>query len=66
MEKTVTAIYESADALRNVVDELVGIGLPREKFYAEEDKNQIKVITPEHIVPSVLEILKRHKPKTLH
>lgn len=67
MEKrTVTATYENADAVRNVVDELLGIGIPQEKFYAEMDKIQIKVITPESNQTEIVEILKRHHPKTLH
>jgi len=66
MEKTVTATYESTDAVRNVVDELLGIGIPQEKFFAEMDKIQIKVITPESNQPEIVEILKRHHPKTLH
>jgi len=66
MEKTVTATYESAVAVRNVVDELLGIGIPQEKFFTEKDKNQIKVITPEANQSEIEEILKRHHPKTLH
>jgi hypothetical protein len=67
MEKrTVTATYASEDAVRNVVDELLGIGIPQEKFYAEMDKIQIKVITPESNQTEIVEILKRHHPKTLH
>lgn len=66
MEKTVTATYESKDAVRNVVDELLGIGIPQGKFYAEKDKNQIKVIIPEASESVIVELLKRHHPKTLH
>jgi hypothetical protein len=65
-KKTVTATYESETAVRNVVDELLGIGIPQEKFYAEMAKNQIKVITPEANQPEIVEILKRHHPTTLH
>jgi hypothetical protein len=66
MEKTLTATYESKDAVRNVVDELLGIEIPQEKFYVEMDKIQIKVITQEANQPEIEEILKRHHPKTLH
>jgi hypothetical protein len=66
MNKTVTATYESADSLRNVVDELLGIGFPQDKFYAEKDKNQIKVITPVDGESVIVELLQRHHPKTLH
>jgi hypothetical protein len=64
--KTVTATYESTDAVRNVVDELLEIGIPQEKFFAEKDKNQIKVIIPEAGESMIVELLKRHHPKTLH
>jgi hypothetical protein len=64
--KTVTATFESTDAVRNVVDELLEIGIPQEKFYAEKDKNQIKVIIPEAGESMIVEVLKRHHPKTLH
>jgi hypothetical protein len=66
MERTVTATYESATAVKNVVDELLGIGIPQEKFLAEEDRCQIKVIAPENSEPTIREVLQRHNPKTLH
>lgn len=65
-ERTLTATYESEAAIRNVVDELLGIGIPQEKFFTEKDKHQIKVITPVSNEPSIMEVLKRHNPKTLH
>lgn len=64
--KTLTATYESTDAVRNVVDELLEIGIPQEKFFAEKDKHQIKVIIPEAGESMIVELLKRHHPKTLH
>lgn len=66
MNRTVTATYETADSVRNVVDELLGIGFPQEKFYVEDEKNQIKVITPLDGESVIVELLQRHHPKTLH
>lgn len=66
MEKTLTATYKSATAVKNVVDELLGIGFPQEKFLAEEGKLQIKVITPEKSEQVIRDVLNRHGPKTLH
>lgn len=66
MNKTLTATYESADSVRNVVDELLGIGYPQDKVYVEEGKNQIKVITPVDGESVIVDLLQRHHPKTLH
>jgi hypothetical protein len=65
MERTVTATYESATAVKNVVDELLGIGIPQEKFLAEEEKRQIMVIAPLNSESTIREVLQRHHPKTL-
>jgi hypothetical protein len=48
------------------VDELLGIGFPQEKFFAEKEKIQIKVITPVDGESVIVELLQRHHPKTLH
>ena len=66
MNRTVTAIYESEDSLRNAVDELLGIGFPQDKFYTEKGTYQIKVITPKDGESVIVELLQRHHPKTLH
>lgn len=66
MNRTVTAIYESEDSVRNVVDELLGIGFPQDKFYTEKGTHQIKVITPKDGESVIVELLQRHHPKTLH
>lgn len=62
MNRTVTATYGSRDTVRNVVDDLVSSGIPREKILAVEDENVVKVITPEVTEPEVLDLLGRHKP----
>lgn len=62
MTITITATYDNATALANVVDELVNDGIEREKIYRDEDKTQVKVIVPKSIEPAVLEILERHGP----
>lgn len=63
MNKTVTATYESTEALRNVVGDLLGFaGIPQEQFFVDESKHQIKVITPGDIEPEIMELLKSHHP----
>ncbi len=66
MQKTVTATYRSRDAVRNTLDDLVNAGIEREKIYADDEANQVKVITFTEIEPEVLEIMGRHDPLNLH
>ncbi len=65
MSKTITATYESADALTNAVDELVADGLPSEELYRDDEKLQLKVMVPAAIEAGVVEILKRHHPSSV-
>ncbi len=63
MNETVTATYNTQDALKNAVDDLLGAGIPQEQFYVDKANNQLKVITPGDGAPEILELLKRHNPK---
>lgn len=62
MTATVTAIYESTDQIRNVEDDLLATGIPKEKIYVDEQARQIKVIIPETTKAEIVEILNRHQP----
>lgn len=66
MTKTLTATYDDATALINVVDDLINDGLEREKIYSDKDNKLVKVIIPEVIEPEISAILKRHHPTSLH
>ncbi|MCK4502703.1 MAG: hypothetical protein KAU22_06675 [Desulfuromonadales bacterium] len=59
---TVTVTYGSVDSLKNAVDDLLGAGIPQEKFYVIKADMQIKVITPKTSEPEILELLNRHNP----
>ena len=59
---TITKTFASEDALTNVREDLVGEGIPQEKFYLDREKLQVKVIIPESGKPEILEILGRHNP----
>ncbi len=60
--RVVTATYSSADTLKNVVDDLVNIGLPAEEIYADREKKQVKVLAGSAIEPEIREVLGRHDP----
>lgn len=63
MNETVTVTYPSKDALLNAVNDLLGAGIPQDKFFVDKSINQIKVITPMESDPEIMELLKRHNPK---
>jgi hypothetical protein len=62
MNTTVTMSYGSLDSLKNAVDDLIGIGIPQEKFHVIKDDLQLKVITPKASEPEIRELLCRHNP----
>ncbi len=62
MNVTVTATYPSEDAQKNAVNDLLGAGIPQDKFYVDKSNHQIKVITPVDSKPEILVLLNRHHP----
>jgi hypothetical protein len=66
MLRTVTATYGSRDTLRNVVDDILGVGIEREKVFVDDEAMLVKVMIPSDTEPEVLEILGRHNPLSLH
>lgn len=65
MSKTMTAVYQSVDAVRNALDDLVSTGIDREKVFADEDGKLVKVMIPDAVENEVKEILNRHHPVSL-
>lgn len=65
MTVTVTGCYETVDAVRNTVDDLVCTGIDREKVFADEDNRLIKVMVPDSASNEIREILARHNPADL-
>ena len=61
MNTTVTVTYDSLDAIRNAVDDLLGAGIPQEQFHVIKDEKQIKVITPKDSEPEIRELLERNR-----
>lgn len=62
MYKTTTATYIDKNALKNVDDELVNKGVPRENFFIDDEILQIKVMMPESEEQEIMDILNRHGP----
>ena len=63
---TITAEYESLDAIRNTREDLIGKGIEQEHIYVDEDENLVKVAVPSVIESEITEILKRHNPTALY
>ena len=66
MTKTITGTSESADTVRNVLDDLVSTGIDREKVFADQDNKFVKVMIPDSAEHEIKEILNRHRPTELH
>ncbi|TVO58531.1 MAG: hypothetical protein FHP92_09060 [Denitromonas halophila] len=66
MTKTVTGDFSSKDAMENVLDDLVSVGIPRENVFLATEQMQVKVITPDVTEREVTEILMRHNPTKMH
>lgn len=65
MTKTITAIFDSPEQVTNAFDDLISTGIPQEKIYAEKDRPELKVATPDTTAPEITEILRRHRPKDI-
>ncbi|MFV0663878.1 hypothetical protein [Denitromonas sp.] len=66
MSKTITGDFRTEDAMRNAMDDLLSVGIPREQLFMDTAQMALKVITPEATAREVNEILTRHQPTKLH
>lgn len=66
MSKTITGDFRTEDAMRNAMDDLLSVGIPREQVFMDTAQMTLKVITPEATAREVNEILTRHQPTKLH
>ncbi len=68
MNKTLTATFESEDALKaaeyNIINAEIA-GIPREKIFVDKEKKEIKVIIPTATEAEIRSILKENNPKTI-
>ena len=65
MAKTITATFESVEAVKNAVFDLMGSQIPRDRISINETDKQIEVFIPEASEPEITDLLKRHNPKDL-
>ena len=65
MTIVVTATYDSAVAIENVVEDLVATGIDRDKIYDDEENHLVKVMVPASSEAEVREILGRHRPESV-
>ena len=63
---TITAEYDSLDAMRNTKEDLVATGIEQEHIYLDEDQHLVKVAVPSTIESEITEILNRHNPTTVY
>jgi hypothetical protein len=66
MAEIITAVYESADTLTNVRDDLISVGSPQEKIRVNREKKHVQVMGPTSAEAEYEEILKRHSPIEIH
>jgi len=66
LTKIFSAEYDSLDKARNALDDLINIGLDREKVFLDEDNVLVKVMTPDEIEREVWEVLYRHEPSAIY
>jgi hypothetical protein len=62
MTAIVTAVYGSETAISNVVEDLISVGIPRDRIATESSALQVAVTSAEAAEPEVTEILERHQP----
>ena len=63
---TITAEYDSMDAIRNTKEDLIGTGIEQEHIYIDENENLLKVAISSTAEPEITEILNRHNPTRLY
>ncbi|MDY6891218.1 MAG: hypothetical protein SVU24_06375 [Pseudomonadota bacterium] len=60
MNKTINGSYDNHDQARNAWEDLIAIGIPREKVYIDEEAKVVKVIMPQETEAEIREIFERH------
>lgn len=61
MSSPVNGHYSSPEQAKNVWEDLIASGIPRDNIYIDEDNQMIKVLIPETERREIQEIFDRHK-----
>jgi len=59
MSETVTVTYPTNAAMKVAEEELLRVGIPQEKYFLDEEKLEIKVITSKETRPEIEALLKK-------
>ncbi|HMB37895.1 MAG TPA: hypothetical protein VKO85_02370 [Wenzhouxiangellaceae bacterium] len=60
MNTTLTGRFEQVDQARVARKDMIAAGIPQEKIYIDEERQEIKVIIPEPESRQILEVFKNH------
>ncbi|TBW53321.1 hypothetical protein EZI54_15165 [Marinobacter halodurans] len=61
MNSAMNGHFKSPDQAKNVWDDLIATGIPRDNIYIDEDQQVIKVMIPEEERREIQEIFDRHR-----
>jgi len=62
MPEIIIATYASRASVRNVLDDLLATGFPRERIRVDDDQCEVQVVGPVVAGREITEILQRHQP----
>lgn len=60
MNTTLTGSFDKVDQARGARMEMIAAGIPQDKIYIDEDRQQIKVIIPEEESRQIREVFDSH------
>jgi len=66
MASIVSALYNTAQAVDDVIEDLVATGIPRDQIATDPDHRRVSVTLSTAAEPEVTGILKRHQPSEVH
>lgn len=61
MNKTINGSYKDHDQAKNVWDDLIGSGIPRDNIFIDEEAKVVKVSIPAEEEREIREIFTRHR-----
>ena len=66
MSIVITALFNDERTVDNAVQDLVGVGIPRDRIATQPEHNRVSVTVGDQAEPEINEILTRHQPAELH
>lgn len=62
----ITALFHEERTIDNAVQDLVGVGIPRDRIATQPEHKRVSVTIGDQAEPEITEILNRHQPTELH